>query len=102
MPLSSMEDKPMNKQQIVDLIRGSEGKIVSVTFTKKTDGTERTLVGRLGVKKGVKGVELDRKETDEKHDVITIYDIQKKQFRRINIPGIISIRAGGAEHEVSA
>jgi len=99
MPLSSMEDKPMNKQQIVDLIRGSEGKIVSV---KKTDGTERTLVGRLGVKKGVKGVELDRKETDEKHDVITIYDIQKRQFRRINIPGIISIRAGGAEHEVGA
>ena len=48
----STKENSMSK--LTDLIEQSNGKFISVTFIKK-DGSERVLVGRLGVTSRLKG-----------------------------------------------
>lgn len=76
-----------------DLILGSEGKILTVTFTKK-DGSVRTLNGRLGVVKHLKG----GTSTLNPDKFITIYDMQAQGYRAINRETIKGVTIGGVTH----
>ncbi len=75
-----------------NLIEQSNGKFVSVTFTKK-DGSTRVLVGRLGVTKALKG----GKSTLDPDKFITIFDVQADGYRAINRETIQSVRIDGKE-----
>jgi hypothetical protein len=77
---------------LATMIDSSNGKIVSVVFIKK-DGSQRNLVGRLGVTKALKG---GVKQVDE-NKFITIFDMQKNDYRNINRDTIISIKMNGIE-----
>ena len=77
-----------------DVIKNSNGKFLSVTFIKK-DGTERTLTGRLGVKKHLRGgVSTLNPET-----YITLYDMTAKGYRAVNRATIQSVTIGGVTHD---
>lgn len=71
-------------------VLSSGGKFVTVVFTKK-DGTERTLNGRLGVKKHLKGGD----STLNPEQYITIYDVVNKGYRAINRNTIKSVTCEG-------
>lgn len=75
-----------------EIIESSNGKFVSVTFIKK-DGTQRVLVGRLGVTKHLKGGQ----STLDPAKFITIYDTQNEGYRAINRETIQSVRLDGKE-----
>jgi hypothetical protein len=62
--------------------RVSSGKFFSCKFTKR-DGTERKMVARIGVKKGVKGI--GRKFNAENKNLLSVFDVHKRQFRFINL-----------------
>jgi hypothetical protein len=79
--------------KITDLIEQSNGKFISVTFIKK-DGSERVLVGRLGVTKHLKG----GTSTLDPAQYITIFDIQNDGYRAINRDTIRSLRIDGQEY----
>ena len=75
------------------IIENSNGKILRVTFTKK-DGSERILVGRLGVKSHLQG---GRSSVD--HDkYINIFDVQSGGYRNINRETIKDVKIGGIEY----
>lgn len=78
--------------KLASLIDNSNGKFVSVTFTKK-DGSTRVLVGRLGVTSHLKG----GTSTLDADKFITIFDVQKKGYRAINRETIQSVRIDGVE-----
>lgn len=78
-------------------ILNSEGKFVSVEFTKK-DGTLRKLTGRMGVTKHLKG----GSSTLDPAQYITIYDVQAKGYRAINRATIKAVSIGGVRMEVTA
>jgi hypothetical protein len=67
------------------------GKIFSVIFTKRTDGTERRMVCRVGVSKSLvgRGPSYDA----ESKDLLTVYDMEKKAYRMIPAEGVIELRA---------
>lgn len=73
-------------------------KIFSVTFVKRTDGSVRTLVGRKGVMKGVTGVGLSYDPRSK--GLLPLFDVQKDQFRMINLETVLSIRMDGCSYEV--
>ena len=75
------------------IIEQSNGKFVSVTFIKK-DGSERVLVGRLGVTSRLKG----GKSTLDPNQYITIFDVQNDGYRAINRETILSVRLAGEEY----
>lgn len=70
----------------------SDGKIFTVTFTKK-DGTERVMNCRTGVKKHLKGGELKYSPLDK--GLLPVYDIQKKGYRMINASTIKEVKIQG-------
>ena len=76
------------------LILESKGRFVSVTFKKK-DNTLRTLNGRLGVSKHLRGgVSTLNPET-----YITLYDMAAKGYRAVNRATIQSVTIGGVTHD---
>ena len=64
---------------MIEKILNSNGKIFTVEFLKK-DGSLRTLNGRLGVKKYLKGGQC----TLDQDQYIIVFDLQNKVYRAVN------------------
>lgn len=80
----------MDSRELANIVAESNGKIVTVTFTKK-DGTLRVMTCRLGVTKHLKGGE----STLDADQYITAFDFASKGYRAINKDTIISVKASG-------
>jgi hypothetical protein len=76
-----------NNTNFVDRILNSNGKIFSVEFIKK-DGSRRLMNCRLGVTKHLKG----GSSTLDPNQYITVYDMQSKGYRAINVDTIIDLK----------
>lgn len=88
----------MSKVEIInclEIIKKSGGTFFSVLFVKK-DGSLREMVARLGVTKGVKGVGRSYNEI-KKFNLLTVWDVQKKAFRRIQLGTIKELKVRGVE-----
>ena len=85
------------EKMIAEIIKGQNGKAVTVVFKKRTDGLIRTLNGRLGVTKGLKGGKLKYNPADYK--LLTIYDMQKHDFRSIPLDAVRTVKADGVTHK---
>lgn len=79
-----------NTTLLQNLIENSNGKFVTVTFTKK-NGETRVLNGRMGVTSALKG----GKSTIDPSKFITIFDVQAGGYRSINRETIKEVRVGG-------
>ncbi len=77
------------------LLSSSNGRIFTVVFTKK-DGTIRKMNCRLDVKKHLKGGESTTAHIDH---LMTVFDMQAKGYRCINLDTIKSISLGGQTYE---
>ena len=84
-------NKITDQNEIRALIMASKGKIFSVHFVKK-NGEERTMVGRLGVKKHLKGGDST---TAHLPNLITCFDMVKKAYRCINLETVRWIKING-------
>lgn len=89
----------------------SDGRIFSVDFIKRGDGSLRTMSARRGVKKDVKGVGMAYNPDD--YNLLNVYDMQaldpaaphnsgkseteleRGAFRHINLEGLVGLRLGG-------
>lgn len=80
----------MNSNELASIVAASNGRFVSVTFIKK-DGTERSMLCRLGVTKYLKGGES--KLNADKY--LTVFDVQKEAYRAINKDTILSVKLAG-------
>ena len=87
----------ISKLQARDLIRASGGKIFTARNIKK-DGTSRALNGRINVHKGVKGVGM--KYNPEDYNLITIFDMQKNEFRTLNFETLYGLTINHESYEV--
>ena len=76
------------KDKVEQIIKDSNGGFFTVVFTK-LDGSERTLNGRLGVKKYVKNTGRGNNRTEK---YITIYDVKANGYRFVNKETVKEIR----------
>ena len=76
----------------LEKIQKAENTIFSVTFTKK-DGTVRTMVARLNVKKGVKGTGMAYNPIEK--GLLPVFDLQKNGFRMINLKTVTELTIKG-------
>ncbi len=82
-----MTNSISRQQELRNKIHSTNGKIFSTRFVKK-DGSERKMVCRLGVKKHLKGGDST---TAHKQNLVTVFDLQKKAYRCINLETVIEI-----------
>ena len=85
-------------QRVVEFLEHLGNTMFSVVFTKK-DGTERKMVCRLHVTKGVKGTGRNN-AADFNNPYMTVYDMQRHDFRNVNLTTLKSIKTHGVTLEV--
>ena len=83
----------MDSKELASIVAASNGRFVSVTFIKK-DGTERSMLCRLGVTKHLKGGE-SKLNADQ---YLTVFDVQKEAYRAINKETILSVKLAGTTY----
>jgi len=74
------------------LIDNTKGKFFSISFIKRTNGAQRRMLARIGVKKGIKGVGLSYNPLDR--DLMVVWDRVKKQFRMVSLDSVIHFKCG--------
>ncbi len=74
----------------------NNGRIFSVEFIKRTDGSRRRMVARTGVRSA--GGELNYDPAS--HNLITVYDMVKRGFRNIPVDNILSLKANGKTYKI--
>ena len=74
------------------IIEATKGRFFTLVY-RKADDTIRRMNCRTGVVRYVKGTGLPRKNAD----LVTIYDVQLKGYRSININRIVAMKFAGAE-----
>ena len=103
----------ISQSQAAELIRTSKGKIFSVTFIKRSTGSPRRMVGRVGVTQGVTGAGKTFNTAD--HNLLTVFELvtdnargpkgqlrnMGKQWRHVSIEGITSLKMAGKTFEVA-
>lgn len=91
------------------ILRATNGQLFSVTFTKRTTGEERKIVGRTGVRKGVTGTGL--RYNPANRDLLTIWDNGKvpnaqgeksEGHKSVPMNDIKEVRAGGAKFRIAS
>jgi len=78
-------------QEIQDVITNTNGKIFSARFIKK-DGQERDILCRLGVKSYIKGTGKPSFALNKDNPYQLVFDLQKKQYRVINMDTLIQVK----------
>lgn len=74
-----------------EVVRKTRGRFFSVEFLKK-DGSPRKMVCRHGVRKYVNGTGMSY--TPAKFGLMTVFDVQKKGYRMINLLTVRSLKCG--------
>jgi hypothetical protein len=81
----------MNIQEFKKEVKGN---FFRACFIKK-DGTVREMTARFGVKKHLKGGEL--RYNPEDHNYIVVFDIDKGEYRTINMDKLVFLKYNGKE-----
>lgn len=87
----------LNLSEVRDLIKSAKGKIFSATFVK-SNGDIRIMTARTGVRKDLKGIGL--KYDPKEYNLITVFDMNKRQYRSINIGTLLNLRMNGTLYNV--
>jgi hypothetical protein len=83
----------------IAFILGSAGRFVAVEFRKRTTGTIRRMVCRLGVRKHWRGGPRAYDAVAQR--LITVYDLGVRGYRSIPVEGIRRVKVRGAWVRVS-
>jgi len=75
------------------LTNETQGRIFSVYFRKKTNGEMREMNCRRGVKAHLSGGDLPYDPKTKL--VLPVFDLQKKEYRMVNLRGLVSFNIGG-------
>lgn len=75
---------------------GKRGRIFSITFVKR-DGSIRNMNCRLGVTRYLKGT-----GSTVRTGVVTVYDLQKKQYRSVRPETVLRIKVRGSNFVVQS
>lgn len=86
--LTNAKTLPTDINELRRLLKTSNGKMFTVIFIKK-DGTIRTLNGRLGVTKFLRGGKDTTAHLDE---YMNVFDVHQKGYRKINLTTITDLK----------
>ena len=88
----------INREKAREKLLSAENTMFSVVFIKRTTGEVRRMLCRTGVRKYLSGGEL--KFIPIRRGLLSVYDMQSKGYRFINLETLISFKLGGKTYEV--
>lgn len=96
----------ISKDKATALMHNSRGKVFGVRFIKRTTGDVRNMSARLGVRKYLKnpdGNGVDNgglKFSPTKKGLQVVFDMNKGQYRMVNLEGLTNLKINKEEFEV--
>jgi len=94
-----MADERITKLDAANMVSDyNEGTIFTVTFVKRGDGSLREMNCRKGVKKHIKDGIL--KFDPKKKNLVSVFDMQKKEYRMISLENITKVVMKGKTYIV--
>jgi hypothetical protein len=88
----------IRRRNIYRWLTGTKGRLFSVTFIKRSDGTERTVVARVGVTRGQKHKGMPFNPRERK--LIVVFDVTERKYKCIPIEGIEAVCCRGRRYRV--
>lgn len=85
-------------KEAADKIRAAGGAFFTVDFVKRTTGELRSMNCRTGVQKHLKGGDAAYNFTE--HNLVSVWDVEKKGYRSIPVESIKRLALGGEEFTV--
>ena len=73
------------------LTAGEGGRIFTVRFVKRTNGEERRMTCRLGVKKALRGG--TPAYDPRSYNLMTVYDVRARDYRSVNLETVFDIKS---------
>jgi hypothetical protein len=88
----------IRRRNIYRWISATRGRLFSVTFIKRSDGTERTIVARVGTTRGQqqKGMRFNPRN----RKLIVVFDLADRKYKCIPIEGIEAVCGRGRRYRV--
>lgn len=83
----------MNTNDLKSVILSTHARLFKVVF-KKSDGTIRTLYGKIGVERFKSKKPNKRKPSKLNENTIRVFDCEKKEYRSFNISNILEFSCG--------
>jgi hypothetical protein len=90
-------DAELHRVNLHDFMVKQVGKFVGLDFTK-IDGSDRSLNGRLGVRKHLKGGVNNVAGDDRPY--LVVYDMKAKGYRAVNLATVTMVRAQHTRYTV--
>jgi hypothetical protein len=87
----------LHRVNLRSLIEKQGSSMFSVDYEKQ-NGMARTLTGRLGVKSYLKGGK--NKVVADERSYITVFEVQIKEYRTVDLATVTELRAGGKIYRV--
>ena len=89
----------IKREHIARMILSTNGRIFKITFIKRTgEQEERTIFGRVGVKKRLKNIGC--RYSPEKAKLVVIFDMQEREYKAIPVEGIHAFYFAGKKYRV--
>ena len=88
----------ITREKAREKLLSAENTMFSVVFIKRTTGEVRRMLCRTGVRKYLSGGEL--KFIPIRKGLLSVYDMQSKGYRFINLETLISFKLGGTSYEI--
>jgi hypothetical protein len=92
-----LAEASLHRVNLHDFLVKQVGRFVTLDFTK-VDGADRTLNGRLGVRKHLKGGTNKVAAADRPY--LVVYDVKTKGYRAVNLATVIEVRAQHTRYTV--
>lgn len=86
------EAEPLARVNLKTFLEAQDGKFVGIDYIKK-DGSDRSLNGRLGVTKFLKGGDNNTEALDRSY--LTVYDMKARGYRTVDLASASHVRANG-------
>ena len=83
-----------------DVIGRSNGKIMTVEFIKRGDGTRRVMNCRLGVRSKLRGGGV--KYNPAEKGLVVVFDMQAGEYRSIPLDAVLSVTSEGKRVRLAA
>lgn len=96
---ATVEPVTLSRLKLSGLLQAQRGKFVTCEFVKQ-DGSVRKLNGRLGVTKHLRGGGPSKIAASDK-PYVTVFDVQCKDYRVINLETVFAIRASSIQYRIA-
>ena len=90
----------ISREKAREKLLSADNTMFSVVFIKRTTGEVRRMLCRTGVRKYLSGGEL--KFIPIRKGLLSVYDMQSKGYRFINLETLVSFKLGGISYEIQS